>query len=1534
MKPVAQLVIEMTANVARLEKDMARARNSVDGAMRKIQASVRVAMRALGALGLGLGAAQLVGFVRSAINAGDEMVKLSQQVGIATQNIAGLQLSFRQGGVNASEMSMAMARLVDGMSKQTDAYKKLNLTSTDTLGALSEVADIFQKMPDGAEKSALAYELFGRSGMKLIPVLNQGAAGLQSYIDLSQKLGMVVTTDVGKKFELYNDTLDTVSAAMSGLANQAAIAIIPALQSVADALLSAFTSGSVQRGIDTMIEAVKILGIVLAGKLIASIAAMASGLVTMAAGMTAATAATGGLTIALSTMRGVVALMGGPIGLIATAATALVYFTEKASAAETTVDGLSKSLGVTNAELINMTKIQIEQKIVDVALELQQLEVQLLKAALAQDALNQAMSDPEAYAFEGGKISTEMNNVNKRSVALFSILERLKDQLVDTTKKSNNLGDSSKKSADAIAELIEKYRQETNALIMSTDEKERAAFTQAMLNEGVKKGTAAYKEYLDLFDVARVERLTLQSQIKSIELEKKANEERLAERVRQEEEFATEAQRINDQIGQSLTDALVNGGVTAKDFIVNMFKTLILRPILQPIISGTLAAFGIGASGASMAGVPGGTAAAGGMDTFGLLGAAKSAYDVLSGGFASVGNAASNITASLMGADLAVNAALIESGTLGAAGAAMETSALSVSQTATAVGSAANVLAGVAAGLAAGTFISGEYSLFGDQMVATAIGTAIGLALGGPVGAAIGGAVGGLVNRAFGQGPRESQAAGITGTLTPMGADLQAFTDWSRKGGWFRSGSSGTDFSVLDPVIGDFLAQQTRSVGFGVAVLAESLGESSARIGDFSQQIKIDLLNLSDEEAQEKINEALGDFSDKLVDFLVPAIQSMTKAGETSSEALSRLGSSLSTVNLLFGTLGIKIYDLSLNSAQAASNLVDLTGGVDAFTQKTDFIYQNFYDQQERVSNATSQAAQVFEALGLAMPSTREGFRQLFDVIAGSGSASLTAAMLNIAPIMNDVIGYTEDLAQAQTNLAASIGNERIGLENQILKILGDTIELRERELNALDASNRALKEQIYTIEDMQQALSDAASETDKAFAQLERSLQTELTATLSALQTQFDALTESLNNQVTAASLASQIASENLGDLQSVFSTLDREIKNLVGSSTQAASAGLAFIAQALAAAKATGYLPEQASLSEAISSARGGLGADQFGSAFEQQRATLVLANQLSELRDIAAGQITETEQQIQIAEMQLLALLQQIEQANDQFVTEQQSAQDEFERQLNQAQNQINVLRNIDDSVFGVEQAIELLGQRINEERQQTNVLQEQMIALQQDTNARAVAEEQRLERERQLAIERADAEDKALEDARLRAKERADAEAAQADVDRLARAKATADAASAAERERLRLAKVEEDRKRELFSFLVGGSLLGGMLGFESDGLSADEIAYQEALNAPGNARGGRFQGGLSLVGEEGPELVNFARPSMIYTAGETAEILNGGAQKADMGSEIRQLRNDNRLQNRAMVSLQNRMTRILEQWDGDGLPTERYEGATT
>jgi hypothetical protein len=91
-----------------------------------------------------------------------------------------------------------------------------------------------------------------------------------------------------------------------------------------------------------------------------------------------------------------------------------------------------------------------------------------------------------------------------------------------------------------------------------------------------------------------------------------------------------------------------------------------------------------------------------------------------------------------------------------------------------------------------------------------------------------------------------------------------------------------------------------------------------------------------------------------------------------------------------------------------------------------------------------------------------------------------------------------------------------------------------------------------------------------------------------------------------------------------------------------------------------------------------------------------------------------------------------------------------------------------------------------------------------------------------------------------------------------------------------------------------------------------------------------AEGGYYPGGMALVGEEGPELINFARPGQVYTASETQNIMSGGDES---NLEIRQLREENRAQSRAMVALQARMTRIIERWDGDGIPTERYEGAT-
>jgi hypothetical protein len=133
-------------------------------------------------------------------------------------------------------------------------------------------------------------------------------------------------------------------------------------------------------------------------------------------------------------------------------------------------------------------------------------------------------------------------------------------------------------------------------------------------------------------------------------------------------------------------------------------------------------------------------------------------------------------------------------------------------------------------------------------------------------------------------------------------------------------------------------------------------------------------------------------------------------------------------------------------------------------------------------------------------------------------------------------------------------------------------------------------------------------------------------------------------------------------------------------------------------------------------------------------------------------------------------------------------------------------------------------------------------------------------------------------------------------------------------------------------------------------FLQRGPSPDRMAYWMSSQPPGSGGtaniyramlamhqqgklykdGGFYPGGMAMVGEEGPELINFSRPGQVYTASETQNIMRGGS---DSSTEIRQLREENRIQTRTMVALQNRMTRLLERWDGDGLPSERFEGQT-
>lgn len=88
-----------------------------------------------------------------------------------------------------------------------------------------------------------------------------------------------------------------------------------------------------------------------------------------------------------------------------------------------------------------------------------------------------------------------------------------------------------------------------------------------------------------------------------------------------------------------------------------------------------------------------------------------------------------------------------------------------------------------------------------------------------------------------------------------------------------------------------------------------------------------------------------------------------------------------------------------------------------------------------------------------------------------------------------------------------------------------------------------------------------------------------------------------------------------------------------------------------------------------------------------------------------------------------------------------------------------------------------------------------------------------------------------------------------------------------------------------------------------------------------------AKGGYYPGGLALVGEEGPELINFRNPGQVYTASQTADLLKAGGDK-EVVKAIESLRADQRAQSASMVRMQSQLNKIFSRWDVAGVPEQR------
>lgn len=214
-------------------------------------------------LGVAVSVAGLTAMVKSAINTGDALDEMSQRVGVSVETLSVWKPAAEQSGVSGESFEKGLRKLsttmLEAATGSEDAargfsavgveFKNQDGTLRATDQVLLDLAERFKAMPDGAEKTALAVQLFGKSGAELIPFLNQGRDGINELAAEMQALGVQMSSETAAQAGNFNDALDKLHLATTSIGNQIIASLLPALNDMVGGMVESAKQGGTLRAI-------------------------------------------------------------------------------------------------------------------------------------------------------------------------------------------------------------------------------------------------------------------------------------------------------------------------------------------------------------------------------------------------------------------------------------------------------------------------------------------------------------------------------------------------------------------------------------------------------------------------------------------------------------------------------------------------------------------------------------------------------------------------------------------------------------------------------------------------------------------------------------------------------------------------------------------------------------------------------------------------------------------------------------------------------------------------------------------------------------------------------------------------------------------------------------------------------------------------------------------------------------------------------------------------------------------------------------
>ena len=266
---VGQLRVQLEARTQAFRAGMKRAQAQVRTFATRSRAALRGVGRAfrglranIGTLSAGAGIVgalglALVAATKAAAGSVDQIAKSARQANITATEFQRLTFAAEEAGVETTGMANSLllfnrniGEALTGIGPGAEAFAALGVNINNADGSLKsiqtlfgETADAISKIPSGAQRAQIAFDLFGRQGAKLAPLLATGSAAIREAGDEAERLGLIFSEDTVANAELVNDAFGRLGRAIDVQVKSALIELAPTLLRLAGTLLPKLITG-------------------------------------------------------------------------------------------------------------------------------------------------------------------------------------------------------------------------------------------------------------------------------------------------------------------------------------------------------------------------------------------------------------------------------------------------------------------------------------------------------------------------------------------------------------------------------------------------------------------------------------------------------------------------------------------------------------------------------------------------------------------------------------------------------------------------------------------------------------------------------------------------------------------------------------------------------------------------------------------------------------------------------------------------------------------------------------------------------------------------------------------------------------------------------------------------------------------------------------------------------------------------------------------------------------------------------------------